>query len=170
MRVKENPGDVIAENNQVIEFDTERGTFMIRTGVRVKDFFVLDGAIYAAQADAPYDVVNYDDELAAGYLGQPIKTLWETGWLDLGKAYRKSDFELRFTADADANDVPLDITIITDRKEKTKTVLLQKDRRDYRVKIQQKGVRVKLRIESGRKAAGWRIYGGVQVLYSSDEV
>ena len=78
----------------------------------------------------------------------------------------KRDFELRFTADADDNDVPVDITIITDRREKTKTVLLQKRRKDYRVKIQQSGVRVKLRIISSRKAAGWRIYGGVQVEYS----
>lgn len=170
LRVKENVGDVITENNQVIEFDIERGTFMIRTGVRIKDFFVLDGAIYIAQADAPYDVLNYDDEQANGYLGLPMKSVWETGWLDLGKAFRKSDFELRFTADADENDVPLDITVITDKREKTKTILLHKDRRDYRVKIQQKGVRVRLRIESGRKAAGWRIYGGVQVLYSMDEV
>ena len=90
--------------------------------------------------------------------------------MDLGKAYRKSDFVLRFTADADENDVPVDITIVTDKREKTKTVILQRDRRDYRVKIQQKGVRVKLRITSGRKAAGWRIYGGVQVEYSMDEV
>jgi len=170
LRVKQNPSDVITENNAVIEFDIERGTFMIRTGVRVKDFFVLDGAVYVTQADEPYDVLNYDDEEATGYLGLPIQTLWETGWMDLGKAYRKSDFELRFTADADADDVPLDITIITDRKEKTKTILLHRDRRDYRVKIQQRGVRVRLRMESGRKAAGWRIYGGVQVLYSLDEV
>ena len=170
LRVKENVGDVITENTQVIEFDIERGTFMIRTGVRIKDFFVLDGAIYIAQADEPYDVLNYDDEQAKGYLGLPIMSVWETGWLDLGKAFRKSDFELRFTADADEDDVPLDITVITDKREKTKTILLHKDRRDYRVKIQQKGVRVRLRIESGRKAAGWRIYGGVQVLYSMDEV
>lgn len=170
LRVKENPGDQITENNAVIEYDTERGTFMIRKGVRVKDFFTLDGVVYYTQADAPYDVLNYNDPESATYLDQPMQTIWETAWMDLGKAYRKSDFVLRFTADADENDVPVDITIITDKREKTKTVILQRDRRDYRVKIQQKGVRVKLRITSGRKAAGWRIYGGVQVEYSMDEV
>lgn len=170
LRVRENPGDVIVENNAVVEYDIERGTFMIRTGIRVKDFFTLDGVVYYTQAEEPYAVLSYDDPEAIGYNGTPMQTLWETAWLDLGKAYRKSDFVLRFTADADADDVPVDITIITDRGEKTKTVLLQKDRRDYRVKIQQKGVRIRLRIASGRRAAGWRIYGGVQVEYGIDEV
>ena len=161
---------MIEENNAVIEYDTERRTFMIRTGVRVKDFFVMDGAIYYTQADEPYDVLNYDDPEANGYMGQPMQTVWETAWLDLGKAYRKSDFELRFTADADENDVPVDITIITDKRERTKTVLLQKRRKDYSVKIQTRGVRIRLRMASGRKTAGWRIYGGIQVNYSIDEV
>ena len=82
----------------------------------------------------------------------------------------KRDFVLRFTAEADADDVPIELTIITDKKEKTKVCLLQKRRKDYRVKIQSAGVRIRLRISSGRKAAGWRIYGGVQVNYSVDEV
>ena len=58
---------------------------------------------------------------------------------------------------------------MTDRREKTKKILLDKRRRDYRVKLQSSGVRVKLRIASRAKAAGWRIYGGVQVEYSADE-
>jgi hypothetical protein len=39
-----------------------------------------------------------------------------------------------------------------------------------RVKIQQSGVRVKLRIASRQRAAGWRIYGGIQMEYTVDEV
>jgi len=168
--VKEREGDVFAENNTVIEYDAERGTFMLRKGLRVKDFYTLGGEVYFTQADAPYEVLRYSDQNAGGYLGQPMKSIWETAWLDLGKDAVKRDFVLRFTADADADDVPVDISIITDRKEKTDTVLLSRDRRDYRVRIQNSGVRVKLRIESGQRAAGWRIYGGVQVEYSADEV
>ena len=168
--VKESEGDVITENNTVIEFDTERGTFMVRKGIRVKDFFALDGVVYYTQAGAPYEVLRYNDPESGSYLGQPIESLWETTWLDLGKAYKKRDFVLRFTAEADADDVPLELSIITNRKEKTKTILLQKDRKDYRVKLQNSGTRVKLRVRSGQMAAGWRIFGGVQVEYSLDEV
>lgn len=168
--VKEKENDVIRENNTVIEYDTERGTFMIRKGLRVKSFFALDGRVYFTQADAPYEVLRYNDENTGSYMGEAMECLWETPWLDLGKAMMKRDFVLRFTADADENDVPLELTVKTERREKTKTIMLGKERRDYRVKIQGSGVRMRLRIHSGRRAAGWRIYGGVQVEYSMDEV
>lgn len=167
--VREREGDVIAENNTVVEFDTERGTFMVRRGLRVKDFYALGTQLRFTQAEEPYDVLIYNDKAEKGILGMPMESLWQTPWLDLGKAYMKRDFVLRFTAEADDNDVPLELTIITDRREKTKTALLQKKRRDYRVKIQQSGVRMQLRLRSNR-AAGWRIFGGIQVEYSLDEV
>lgn len=167
--VKDAEGDVVAENNCVIEFDTQRGTFMIRKGLRVKDFYALSGRVYFTQADSPYEVLCYGDEHARGYMGVPMECIWRTSWLDLGKAYMKRDFVLRFTADADENDVPLELTICTERKKKKRTVLLSKRRKDYRVKIQQSGVRVQLEIRSGARAAGWRIYGGIQVEYTLDE-
>lgn len=167
--VREREGDVLIENNCVIEFDTQRGTFMIRKGLRVKDFYALGGKLYFTQADAPYDVIEYGADGARGYVGEPMESLWQTPWLDLGKAYKKRDFVLRFTAEADEDNVPLDIAVITDRREKVKTVLLSRDRKDYRVKIQQSGVRIQVKIRSNR-AAGWRIYGGIQVEYTLDEV
>jgi hypothetical protein len=169
MCVRGDEGDAVAENNCVIEYDAERGTFMLRTGMRVKDFYTLGGKVYYTDAQEPYEVYQYNDEAASGYNGAAMDCMWETPWLDLGKAYMKRDFVLRFTADADEDDVPVDITLITNRREKTRTVLLQRERRDYRVKIQLSGVRVKLRMSSNRPA-GWRIYGGVQTEYSLDEV
>lgn len=168
--VRRSEVDVVSENNCVVEFDTERGTFMVRSGIRVKDFYALGGKVYFTQADAPYEVLRYNDEQAQGILGEPMESLWQTPWLDLGKTMKKRDFVLRFTAEADENDVPLELTIVTDRREKTKTVLLQRRRMDYRVKIQLSGVRVQLRIRASARAAGWRIFGGVQVDYTMDEV
>ena len=170
MCIKENESDILSENNTVLEYDTERGTFMVRKGMRVKDFFSVGGTVYFTQADAPFEVLRYGDPESGGYLGAPMECMWETPWLDLGKAYMKRDFVLRFTADADENDVPVEMTIKTERREKTRVVLLQRQRKDYRVKIQVSGVRMKLRIRSHAKAAGWRIYGGVQAEYSLDEV
>ena len=166
--IHEREGDVLVENNAVIEFDSERGTFMLRKGMRVKDFFSLGGKVYYTMADAPYDVMRYNDPSANGLLGQPMEALWETPWLDLGKAFVKRDFVLRFTAEADEDDVPLEISVVTERREKLRVVPLYRNRRDYRVKIGNAGKRVKLRIRSSRRAAGWRIYGGVQVNYSID--
>lgn len=170
LAVRHSDTETVTENNTVIEFDTQRGTFMIRDGLRVKDFFSLGGVVYYTQAEAPYEVLRYNDPSSGSYLNEPIHALWETPWLDLGKAYVKSDFVLRFTADADEDDLPITLCVVTDKREKTRTVLLQRRRKDYRVKIQNRGVRMKLRIQSGTRAAGWRIYGGVQVEYSIDEV
>ena len=157
-------------NNAVIEFDTERGTFMLRKGIYVKDFYVLNGMIYYTRADSPNDVMIYNDPESGTYNGQPIESVWETPWLDLGKSYMKRDFELRFTAEADMENVPVEFEIETERKTKKRVVLLQPRRKDYHVKIQTSGKRVKLRMRSGMKAAGFRIYGGIQVEYSVDEV
>jgi len=167
--VKESEDDVLTQNNMVIEYDTQRGTFMIRRGIRVRDFFVMNGEIYFTQADAPHEVLRLNDEDSNSYLGQPMKCLWETPWLDLDKDMMKRDFVLRFTADADENGLPLKLTVMTDRGEKSKTILLSRTRRDYKVKMQKGGLRLRLRLESGARAAGWRIYGGIQVEYGLDE-
>lgn len=168
--VRESEGDVLTENNTVIEYDIERGTFMVRKGIRVKDFFTLDGKVYFTQADAPYEVLRYNDPESGSYMGVSIESIWETAWLDLGKDMVKRDFVLRFTAEAEERDIPIVLSILTDRREKSRTILLQRGRRDYRVKIQQSGVRVRLRIQSGRRAAAWQICGGIQVEYTLDEV
>lgn len=170
MAVKENEIDHILENNTIIEYDTERGTFMVRKGLLVKDMFATGGAVYYTQAAEPYDVMRYNDVGANSYTGEPIESLWETPWLDLGKAYMKRDFVLRFTAESDETDTPLELEIITERRQKKRVIMLQPTRKDYRVKIQLAGVRMKLRIASGTKASGWRIFGGIQVEYSLDEV
>ena len=169
MRVKEDSDDGGKYNNTVIEFDSERGTFMIRKGIRVRDFYALDGVVYYTDSSSPYEVLRYNDPNSPSYLGIPMDCVWETPWLDLGKSLVKRDFVLRFTAEADEKDFPIDLTLETERRAKKKTVVLQKGRHDYRVKIQNAGKRVKLRIESGGRQSGWRIYGGVQVDYTFDE-
>lgn len=167
--VRESESDVLTENNTVVEFDTERGTFMIRKGIRVKDFYSIAGKVYFTQADSPFEVLRYNDPNAAGYLGAPMDSLWETGWFDLDKRNVKSEFTLRFTAETDASDVPVEITIVTDRRERRKVVMLQKGRKDYKVSIHTRGVRMKLRMHSWKKAASWRIHGGVLVEFSTEE-
>ena len=167
--VRQKEGDVIAENNTVIEYDTERGTLMLRTGIRVKDFFAVGGRVYYTDAASPYEVMRYNDPQAAGYVQGTMECSWVTPWLDLIKERKKSDFVLRFTAEADEEGVPLEVTVSTERGEKTRTVLLGKARRDYRVKVQLTGMRMRLGIHSQTRNAGWRIYGGIQIEYTHDE-
>lgn len=156
-------------NDVLVEYDTERGVFMLRTGLQVRDLFALGEDVYFTQAQAPHEILRLNDPDAGGYLDKPMDSVWETAWLDLGKRYRKRDFVLCFTAEADAEDVPVTLTLATERREKTRTAILHRDRRDYRVKIQLSGRRVKLRLRANARTAGWRIMGGVQVDYTLDE-
>ncbi len=166
--VREKEGDVLRENNTVVEYDLERGTFMLRTGLMVKDFFALGDMVYYTQADSPHEIMRYGDSASGSYAGKPMACVWETAWLDLDKGTRKRDFLLRFTAEADGEDVPLTFTLIGERGEKSRVVMLGRRRRDYRVKIQCSARRVRLRIESFAREA-WRIHGGVQIVYTADE-
>ena len=167
--VRESEDDVLTENNTVVEFDTERGTFMIRKGIRVKDFYSIGGKVYFTRADDPFEILRYNDPDAQGYLGVPMDSVWETPWFDLDKRSIKSEFTLRFTAETDYSDVPLEIYLATDRRERKKVVMLQKGRKDYAVPIHSRGKRVKLRLRSHAKAASWRIHGGILVEFTTEE-
>ena len=160
---------MLTENNTVVEFDTERGTFMIRKGIRVKDFYSIGGKVYFTRADDPFEILRYNDPEAEGYLGVPMESMWETPWFDLDKRSIKSEFTLRFTAETDFSDVPLEIYMATDRRERKKVVMLQKGRKDYAVSIHTRGKRVKLRLRSHAKAASWRIHGGILVEFTTEE-
>lgn len=164
--VRKNENDVLAANNAVIEYDTERGTFMLRTGVRAASLFTIGGKVYYTQADAPYEVLEYGAKDEA--MTENMSCLWETGWLDLDKGRIKNGFVLRFTAQADADDVPLSFTIITEKREKTKVCLIGRERKDYRVRIRNHGRRVRLRLGS-EGSVGWSISGGIEMRYEMNE-
>lgn len=162
-------GHAVTENNTVIEYDALRGTFMVRRGLRVKDFFVLDGTVYYTDASAPHEVLRYADPESGSMMGSAMHCLWETPWTELGRTGKKRDFALRFTMEADADDVPVCVGLTTERGEKHRYLMAQKRRRDYSVKLQLSGERVKLRISSV-STARWRILGRIAAAYSVDEV
>ena len=73
MCVRESENETLTENNTVIEYDTERGTFMLRKGIRVKDFFAINGRVYYTQAESPYEVLLYNArENEGSYLDMPM--------------------------------------------------------------------------------------------------
>lgn len=156
-------------NNVIVEYDTLRRTFMLRDGLNVVDFYAIDGTIYCTLFDAPYEIMVYNAEGENNYSHEPIHSHWETAWLDLGKTFRKKDFVVRFTAESQYEDCPITVILQTDRREKSRIVLLHKDRRDYRIPIQMTGRRVKLIIRANRMQSWWAIHGGVQIDYTYDE-
>lgn len=152
-------------NNTVIEYDTVRRTFMVRTGIYVRSFLESEGKLYFTSSQDPYRVYQYG--IGTGYDGQAIACRWQTGWQDgNAKRMRKEAFILRFYAEGDA---VLHLTLETECKRKTRSVSLQPEGKSYRVRMPVRGVRWRLTIES-EGTQPWSIRGGIEVSAEEEEL
>lgn len=166
LRVREHVNDKPAANNCVIEYDTRRGTFMLRRGIRVDSFLAVNGNVYFTSGVTPGRVYRY----GAGdtYDGREIETLWETGYLDEnGKAINKSAFVVRFFATGEQG-AALTVSIETEKKKKMKAVALSPKGKQHRIRIQNKGKKFRLALASNG-VQPWEITGGIQIDYEIDE-
>lgn len=166
MRVRENVTDAPKENNAVIEYDIRRGTLMLRTGIRVDSFLAAGGKVYFTSGDEPGRVYLYGE--SDTYDGGAIHTRWMTGYIDRnGKNVIKSAFVVRFFAKGEQGAV-LNVSIETERKRKTKSVALTREGKQHRLRIQNRGRRWRMEIQSDGTQP-WEIQGGIQINYETDE-
>lgn len=153
------------ENNTIIEYDMLRGTFMLRTGIYVKNFLAAGGEVYFTSSREPYQVYKLGS--GDGYNHMDVKAYWETGWFDLGaKNVTKSAFIIRFFAKGEQG-AAMKITVATEKKEKMKTVPLMEAGKVHKVRIQNRGRRFKIRFET-EGTQEWSITGGVQIQLDID--
>lgn len=166
LRVRESVNDKPTVNNTVIEYDTRRGTFMVRKGLNIDSFLAVNGKVYCTSGVNPGRVYLYGS--GDTYDGAEIETLWKTGYLDEnGKNVNKSAFTVRFYAEGEQG-ATLGVTIETEKKRKTKTVALTPKGKQHRVRIQNKGKKFALEITSNG-VQPWEIRGGIQIDYEIDE-
>ena len=148
------------ENNTIIEYDTIRGTFLLRTGIPVRSMYAAGGKVYFTTSMQPYQVFTLGS--GTGYNGQSVHAYWQTGWMDLGgKNVQKSAFELRFYAKGETG-ATMTLTVETERKEKQKSVALYETGKMHKVRIANRGKRFRLKIETEGTQA-WSIMGGMQI-------
>lgn len=153
-------------NNTIIEYDTLRGTFMLRTGIAVKSMLAAGGEVYFTTAEEPYQVYKLGS--GEGYNHEPIKAYWQTGWFDLGgKNILKSAFEIRLYAKGESG-ATMNIIVETEKKEKMKSIALMESGKMHKVRVQVKGKRFRIRFES-EGTQNWQIIGGVQIKMDIDE-
>ena len=153
-------------NNTIVEYDTLRGTFLLRTGIKVKTMLAAGGEVYFTTADEPYQVYKLGS--GTGYNHADINAYWQTGWFDLGgKNVQKSAFEIRFYAKGESG-ATMNVTVETEKKEKTKSVALMESGKMHKVRIQCKGKRFRLKFET-TGTQEWQIIGGVQIKMDIDE-
>ena len=137
--------------NAVIEYDTTRGTFMLRTGFGVGAWLKGEGSLLLTTTENPYRACLWGD--SDTYDGKQIDSVWISPWSDAGyKEATKSGFRLRALIEGEGT---VDFSVQTERKTKTKTIAVQNPDtqkkkmisksvsnkgRQYRWKIESKGI------------------------------
>lgn len=113
------PLDQSTVPNAIIEYDTERGTFMLRTGFTVGSLCSSgNGALLLTTVKSPDRVCLWGQ--GEDYDGEPVHAIWESPWTDMdAKETTKSGFRIRCLAEGSG---PIDFSIQTERKTKTKTI------------------------------------------------
>lgn len=160
------PLDESPVNNAVLIYNTEDGTWLLRTGVDVESFLATEDHLFFTSASAPGRVGLWQEEGAAA----PMR--WVSPWQDLGlKNLVKGGFSVYLTVACD-QPVQLRVGIQTEKKQKTKTVTFQPPApgghaRQKRLAFGGSGRRFRLIIESDA-AVPWRLVGGVQIEMETD--
>lgn len=114
------PLDAATAPNAVIEYDTVRGAFMLRTGLTVGAMLQGVGSMLVTSRTAPDRPCRWG--VGGTYDGAVINAKWVSPWTDLdSKETTKSAFRLRgeFVGNG-----PIKFSIQTERKTKAKTIVI----------------------------------------------
>lgn len=164
----------------IIEYDIERDTYMLRTGLSVTAWcrnaygdytsFSIENELYIATSGNPYSIYEYGNALT--YNGEPIHAVWESPFTDAGhKDAIKSAFRVYTLPedneegrDEDYSARSVKFTITTERKSKDKLLKAQPSwlskQKMLSKSISNKGRQFKWKIESD---IPFMIQTGIQV-------
>jgi hypothetical protein len=142
-------------NNAIIIYDTEERTFNVMEGVNVKAFLTVGEDLYYTTDTTPGTVWKMGE-------GDSLPVTWKSGYQQMGgKNTVKSSFVVYLTLQSD-NVISFSVTIRTEKKEKTKVVLLSSTEKLRRLNIGNSGrwVQVELSTDTIKP---WKLIGGVQI-------
>lgn len=161
------PLDDSQENNAVIIYNTVERTWLLREGVRVEAFLPMEDALFYTSTTTPGKLWCWEEDSSTAC---PLR--WVSGWQDFGyKNIAKSGWEAYLTVECDAA-VELSLTIQTEKKAKTKTILFEpppegRYAKQRRVRFGGNGRRFRVIIESAGSTP-WKIIGGLQIETETD--
>ena len=163
------PVDGSDVNNTVVIFDTQEGSWTVRTDLSVESWLVTGDALYFTSAQTPNAVMAYCEP---GSESGAVPGYWISGWQDFGKKMHIGPFELVMTCEARA-DMWMTIHVNTDKRKRQKRVRIRATdewdentggkAREVRVPIQNWGKRFRLELHWDG-ASAFRMTGGVQLL------
>ncbi len=136
------PIDGAEENNAVLEYDTVRDAFTLKTGFRVSSFVEVDDVLLVSDNTTYVKIYGEGDT----FDGTRIDAFWETPFTDGGdRAVLKYLDSLYAFGKGDA----VRVLVISESEQKEKTALLSAEMEKHiKMALQGKGVRFKLRFEN----------------------
>jgi len=131
-------------NNIIIEYDLLNNNFMVKSGFEVTDFLIHDGELLFVNNSNR--VLEYCDVSTNTFDGSLIYATWETGDLVFGALDKKKKIEsFHFIAKGNGSIL---ITVVTEKKSKSKTILLTDSFTPYKVKLKNKGKVMNIKFEN----------------------
>ncbi|HEY5563844.1 MAG TPA: hypothetical protein VIK72_19180 [Clostridiaceae bacterium] len=126
--------DSVWDNNVIIEYDMINDTFMVKRGFEVNDFLVQNGELLFINKENK--VFKYDETVNT-FNTRTIDASWHTGDYTFGELdLKKSVQSLHFVAKGTGSIL---LSVISEKKIKTKTIALTTDFTPYKVKLKNKG-------------------------------
>lgn len=164
------PLDGSPVNNAVLMFNTVERTWLLRDDVKVESFLPTENALYFTSASYPGRIYRWNEDCWDD--SNPTSLRWVSGWQDFGRHdIAKGSFTMYLTVECE-EPVELQLSIQTEKKLKTKTVVFNPPAagqypKQRRVVFGGNGRRFRVLIESNGTAR-WRLIGGVQIEAETD--
>lgn len=163
------PLDDSTINNAVLVYNTADNTWLLRDDVSVEAFLPTEDALYFTSATTPGQFWTWHDDAWREGVATTGLVRWTTPWNDLNyKNIQKGGFEVYLTAEVQEDPVVLEISVQTEKKTKTKSLLVtpltdnKKSYKQKRLHFGGAGRRFRLIVEA-RGQAPWRLIGGLMV-------
>ena len=161
-----------AKCNDLIIFNLKDNTILYYTDTFIESFLATDDDLLYTSSTVPGKILkfNYDSWKAGKAANKPTK--WVTPWIDFSrKSYNKGGFEVYFSPEVKDFPVTFRFSIETEKKMKSKTVVVQPTiikAKQKRIRFGGTGRKFRLHIETLSSNAVWRLTGGIQMVVETD--
>lgn len=154
------PLDGADHNNAVLIYNTKEHTWLLREGLTVEAFLATEGGLYYTSATEPGRIWRWGEN--AMICGAISPGRWVSPWLDLGaKNVWKGGWAIYLALEIEAP-IKLRVAVRTEKKKRTKTLMVKQSGKQYKLIFGGNGKRFRLELESCGISA-WRVIGGIQM-------
>lgn len=155
-------------NNAVLVFNTVDGTWLLRDDLHVEAWLPTDDALYFTSSTTPGRMWAYVVDSWKSGVPTSQGSTWVSPWCDLSyKRYTKGGFTAYMTLEQLDRPVTLEMTVQTERGEKTKQIvpkIRNGEAQQITARFNLKGRRFRWKLSAPINTPCWRIKGGILIV------